>query len=141
MVDLGEIAHDRVREPLIGEQVVASDTVIVKLSGLHEPWALVVTRGKAPPYGYLDAGRVLVLLPGAGLDSEPLAGLVWAREHRRKFIHQIWVDQDAQRSGLGRVLVEAYVKHVSPKVVMQGPFSDAGLAFARAVGAKLSNIA
>ena len=49
----------------------------------------VVTAGKAPPYGYLDAGRVLITLEGGALDSEPLAGLVWSKERGKKFIHSV----------------------------------------------------
>jgi GNAT superfamily N-acetyltransferase len=138
-VDLGAVARQRVREGLLQERVLASDTVQVVQAGLREPWSLVVTQGKAPPYGYLDAGRVLILLPDAGLDSEPLAGLVWARERGKKFIHSVWVDPSAQRLGLGRVLLEAYRKHISPKVVLQGPFSPAGRSFAVGVGAKIVN--
>lgn len=137
---LGESARRRVSEPLLHERVVASDVIYATTSGVREPWALVVTMGKAPPYGYLDSGRVLVLLQAADLvSSEPLAGLVWSREHGKPFIHNVWVDPDAQRRGLGRVLVEAYRKHVSPKVVMSGPFSEAGRKFARSVDAKIVN--
>jgi GNAT superfamily N-acetyltransferase len=136
---LGEAARHRVHEPLLQERVVASDVIYATASGVREPWALVVTRGKAPPYGYLDAGRVLVLIEGADLGSEPLAGLVWARERGKLFIHNVWVDPDAQGHGLGRVLVEAYRQHVTPKVVMSGPFSNAGRGFARSIGAKIVN--
>jgi len=136
---LGDAARRRVREPLLHERLVASDVIFVTTSGVRESWALVVTQGKAPPYGYLDAGRVLVLLEGAGFGSAPLAGLVWSRERGKPFIHNVWVDPDAQGHGLGRVLVEAYRKHVSPKVVMSGPFSEAGRGFARSIGAKIVN--
>ena len=137
--DLGEVARMRVREPLLRERVLATDTVYVVQAGLREPWALLVTAGKAPPYGYLDAGRVLITLEGGALDSEPLAGLVWSKEHGKKFIHSVWVDPSAQRLGLARLLVEAYRHHVTPTVVFSGPFSRAGLAFARAIGAKTVN--
>jgi len=137
-MDLGEVARQRIREPLLKERIVASDTIYITQSGIREPWTILITRGKAPPYGYLDAGRVLIVLHEQP-DSEPLAGLLWTKERGRKFIHQAWVDRDFQHLGVGRMLVAAYVKHVSPAIVMQGPFSAAGRAFARSVGAKMVN--
>jgi GNAT superfamily N-acetyltransferase len=136
-MELGEVARQRVAEPLLKERTVASDDVYVTSAGIREPWSLVVTHGKAPPYGYLDAGRVIILLPDAPLDSEPLAGLVWTKERGKKYIHQVWVDPDVQRRGVGKLLIEAYRRHVSPSVVMHGPFSVAGRAFATSIGAKM----
>jgi|SRR5271155_286460 len=136
-MELGEVARQRVAEPLLKERTIASDDVYVTSAGIREPWSLVVTQGKAPPYGYLDAGRVLVLLPDAPLDSSPLAGLLWTKERGKKFIHQVWVDPEVQRRGLGKVLVEAYQHHISPTVVMKGPFSAAGRVFATSIGAKV----
>ena len=138
-MELGEVARMRVHESLIGERVAWEDVIELDVGGVREPWTLVATHGKAPPSGYLDAGRVLILAEGLGLRSEPLAGLVWAKEYGQKFIHQIWVDPSVRRSGLADLLVETYRCQVTPKVVFSGLFSPAGRAFARSIGAKMVN--
>ena len=44
--DLGEVARIRVREPLLQERVQTTVPVRIRMSGIDEEWALVVTRGK-----------------------------------------------------------------------------------------------
>jgi len=134
--DLGDTAYARVREPLIDERVVHSEPVMVPMGGFDEEWALIVTGGKAPPYGYLDAGRILIDV-GPQLDGDPLAGLLWFKEYGKKKITQVWIDPSVQRRGVGHTLVEAYKQHVSRKIIMVGPFSPAGLAFAKRIGARI----
>jgi ribosomal protein S18 acetylase RimI-like enzyme len=90
-----------------------------------------------PPYGYVDAGRVLIDL-SASLDGDPLAALLWVKEGGRKKITHVWVDPSVQRRGVGRLLIDAYKTHVTSKVTMAGPFSDAGRAFAKRIGATIS---
>lgn len=139
MLSNAEIAELRVHEPLIDERIDWEDDVEIPLSGIREVWSIVATKGKAPPHGYLDAGRVLLLAEGLGLHSDPLAGLVWTKEHGKKFIHQVWVDSSARRIGLADLLVEIYRRHVSSHVIFSGPFSPAGRALAESVGAKIVN--
>lgn len=107
------------------------------MSGIDEEWALVVTRGKSPPYGIVNAGRVLIVLPGSSDLSEPLAGLVWAKEHGKTYVHQVWVDPEAQRRGVSRMLLDAYRSNVARTLIMKGPFSAGGEALARAAKAKM----
>ena len=136
--DLGEVARIRVREPLMQERIQVTEPVQVNTAGFPEVWALVVTRGKAPPYGILDAGRILVVLPDSNsLSSDPLAGLVWVKEHGKLYVHQVWVDPEAQRRGVSRLLLDAYRRHVARSLLMKGPFSAAGEALAKAARAKI----
>ena len=135
--DLGEVARIRVREPLLQERVQTTVPVRIRMSGIDEEWALVVTRGKSPPYGIVNAGRVLIVLPGSSDLSEPLAGLVWAKEHGKTYVHQVWVDPEAQRRGVSRMLLDAYRSNVARTLIMKGPFSAGGEALARAAKAKM----
>lgn len=131
-MDLGAVARQRVHEPLQSERLIAAEPVQVRMSGFLESWSLLVLEGRQPPFNVVPVGRILIALSPTSYD-DPLAGLVWAREGARKYIHQIWVDSDARGSGVGRRLIDAYRKHVSKTVVMSGPFSPDGLAFAKAL--------
>ena len=136
--NLGAIARQRVAEGLRGERIVLSESVGLRMSpSLVEDWKLFVTRGKDAGYGYMVAGRVLIDFE-ARLDGvDPLAGLVWFKERGTPRITHAWVDPSVQRKGVGRLHITAYKSFVSPKVVMVGPFSEAGREFARSIGARI----
>jgi hypothetical protein len=136
--DIGEGARLRAREPLVGERIQHSETIWIATGpSFSEEWVLSVTSGKMPPYGVLDAGRIVIDV-GRSLDGDPLAALLWVKERGRKKITHVWVDETVQRRGVGRLLVDAYKKYVSAKVVMAGPFSEAGRAFAKRLGAAVA---
>jgi GNAT superfamily N-acetyltransferase len=133
---IGSAARRRVQESLIDEYISHTESITIHMSGIDDEWTLVVTTGKAPPYGYVAAGRILIAIDTA-LDSEPLAGLLWIKEYGKKMITHVWVDPEVQGQGIGRTLVDVYKKHVSRSVTLAGPFSDAGLAFAKRTGGKI----
>lgn len=126
------VTRERVHEPLMGEHIIHRDSVyITLLAGLApEEWKLVFTRGKN--YGGVQAGRILISLGGV---EDPLAGLAYAVEHGRPYVHHIWVDPEARGRGLSQVLFDAYRSEVSPELVVLGPFTRAGRAAAERAGA------
>lgn len=128
------VTRDRVHEPLMGEHITRRDSVyIALLAGLApEEWKLVFTRGKN--YGGVQAGRILISLGGV---EDPLAGLAYAVEHGRPYVHHIWVDPEARGRGLSQVLFDAYRSEVSPELVVVGPFTRAGRAAAERAGATI----
>ena len=87
-------------------------------------------------YGGARAGRILIVLPG-GDPSDPLAGLVYAVEHGRPYVHHVWVDADARGRGISRLLLNAYRANISPRLIVVGPFTAAGRAAAQRAGAIL----
>ena len=137
------ITRERVHETLVGEKVTRREPVEITLvpSIGPEPWELVFTTGKN--YGGARAGRVLVGLPprsassSSSVPSDPLAGLAYAVEHGRPYVHHVWVDSDARGRGLSRVLFDAYRSEVSPDLVVVGPFTKAGRAAAISAGATI----
>lgn len=131
-----EITRERVLEPLINEQITRTDDIKITLLDAidPEPWNIVFTKGRN--YGGASGGRILVSLGGV---ADPLAGLAWATEHGEPFVHHIWVDPDARRRGLTQRLFKAYKAHVSPKLVVKGPFTKGGRAAAQRAGAILDN--
>jgi GNAT superfamily N-acetyltransferase len=133
---IGEAARRRVRETLIGERVVHAWPITIRMSGIEEKWTLFMTVGKTPPNGYSDAGRILIDIDSV-IDGDPLAGLLWIEEHGQKAITHVWVDPEVQRQGVGQILVDVYRERVSGDVKIGGPFSDAGLRFARRSGAEI----
>jgi hypothetical protein len=130
------VTRERVLEPLIDEKVTRRDPVRFTLlpAAGPESWELIFTTGKN--YGGAKAGRILIVLPGSG-PRDPLAGLAYAVEYGRPYVHHVWVDDDARGRGLSRVLFDAYRSEVSPKLIVVGPFTTAGRAAARRAGATL----
>jgi hypothetical protein len=130
------VTRDRVLEPLIGEHVVGRQPIEITLvSGVGpEPWELIFTTGKN--YGGARAGRILIVLPGSD-SRDPLAGLAYAVEYERPYVHHVWVDSDARGRGLSQVLFDAYRSEVSPEVVAVGPFTKGGRAAAERAGATI----
>lgn len=128
------VTRERVHEALVGERVTRTDPVTITLLDAIGPeeWKLVFTKGKN--YGGATAGRILISLGGA---SDPLAGLAYAVEHGRPYVHHVWVDPDARGRGLSQVLFDAYRSEVSPDLVVVGPFTKAGRAAAVSAGATL----
>jgi len=80
--------------------------------------------------------EVAEVLTNGGVD-DPLAGLAYAVEYDRPYVHHIWVDPDARGRGLSQVLFDAYRSEVSPELVVAGPFTKAGRAAAVRAGAVL----
>jgi hypothetical protein len=78
----------------------------------------------------------LVVIRGGG-PADPLAGLAYAVEHGRPYVHHVWVDPEARGRGLSRVLFDAYRSEVSPDLVVVGPFTRAGRAAAESAGATI----
>jgi GNAT superfamily N-acetyltransferase len=126
------VTRERVHEPLIGERVTKREPIEISLVGTPEAWDLIFTTGKN--FGGAKAGRILVVLP-KGEPRDPLAGLAYAVEYGRPYVHHVWVDSDARGRGLSRRLFDAYRAEVSPKLVVVGPFTKAGRAAAEAAGA------
>lgn len=126
------VTRERVLEPLVDERVTGRRQIqVVLVSGVGpEPWDLVFTTGKTPPYGVVRGGRILV-----GPVLAPLAGLAYAVEHGRPYVHHVWVDPEVRGRGLSRVLFDAYRSEVSPRLVVVGPFTKAGRAAAEHAGA------
>lgn len=134
--NMERITRDRVHEPLMGERITRRDKILVTLLPAlgPEPWDLIFTTGKN--YGGARGGRILVVLTNGGVD-DPLAGLAYAVEYDRPYVHHIWVDPDARGRGLSQVLFDAYRSEVSPALVVAGPFTKAGRAAAVRAGAVL----
>lgn len=126
------VTRERVLEPLVDERVTARKQVeVVLVAGVGpEPWDLIFTTGRTPPYGVVRGGRILV-----GPMLAPLAGLAYAIEHGRPYVHHFWVDPEARGRGLSRLLFDAYRSEVSPRLVVVGPFTRAGRAAAERSGA------
>lgn len=131
---MARVTRERVHEPLMGERITHSETVYVTLLPALGPeaWKLISTQGKN--YGGAQAGRILISIGGV---DDPLAGLAYAVEHGRPYVHHIWVDPDARGRGLSQVLFDAYRSQVSPELVVVGPFTRAGRAAAERAGATL----
>jgi len=112
--------------PLMGEKEVKQETVqltVVPQVG-PEPWDLHVLEGQGPKSG--RAGKITI-----GTPSYPSAALSWIEQNGEPIVHNIWVEEDVRRHGAARVLVDAFRRHVSPKVTFIGPYSEAGLASAQ----------
>jgi len=126
------VTRERVLEPLAGEQIARTDDVQITLlpSIGPEDWKLVFTRGRN--YGGANGGRILVTLGGL---TDPLAGLAWATEYGRPYVHHVWVDADARGRGLSQVLFDGFRSYVSPNLVVVGPFTKGGRAAAERAGA------
>jgi len=133
---MARVTRERVLEPLIGERVTRRDPVQITLvTGVGpELWELVFTTGRN--YGGARAGRILIALPDGSL-SDPLAGLAYAIESGRPYVHHVWVDEEVRGRGLSRILFDAYRNQVSPRLVVSGPFTKAGRAAAERAGAIL----
>lgn len=131
-----EITRERVLEPLINEQITRTDDIKITLLDAigPEPWKLVFTKGKN--FGGANGGRILITLGGV---QDPLAGLAWSTEYGEPYVHHIWVESDARRRGLTQRLFKAYKEHVSPKLVVKGPFTKGGRAAAQRAGARLDD--
>jgi GNAT superfamily N-acetyltransferase len=128
------ITRERVHEALIGERVTRREPVEVPFAGFSEVWDLIFTTGKN--YGGARAGRILIVIPKGG-PNDPLAGLAYAVEYDRPYVHHVWVDPDARGRGLSQVLFDAYRSEVSPELVVVGPFTKAGRAAAERAGATI----
>jgi len=128
------VTRERVHEALMGEQVTRTDPVTITLLDAVGPeeWKLVFTKGRK--YGGGQGGRILITLGGV---RDPLAGLAYAVEHGRPYVHHVWVDPDARGRGLSQVLFDAYRSEVSPDLVVVGPFTKAGRAAAERAGATI----
>lgn len=130
------ITRERVLEPLVNEQITRTEDITITLIDAigPEPWKLVFTKGRN--IGGANSGRILVTLGGV---DDPLAGLAWATERGEPYVHHIWVESDARRRGLTQRLFRAYQAHVSPELVVKGPFTKGGRAAALRAGARLDD--
>jgi predicted GNAT family acetyltransferase len=128
------VTRERVHEALIGERITRRETIEIALVGVPEAWELIFTTGKNIGGG--RGGRILIVLPKGGVE-DPLAGLAYAVEHERPYVHHVWVDADARGRGLAQVLFDAYRSEVSSDLVAVGPFTKAGRAAAARAGATL----
>ena len=128
------VTRERVHEALVGERITRSEPVSITLLDAIGPeeWKLVFTKGRN--YGGAQAGRILISFGGV---DDPLAGLAYAVEHGRPYVHHVWVDTDARGRGLSQVLFDAYRSEVSPELVVVGPFTKAGRAAAERAGATI----
>jgi GNAT superfamily N-acetyltransferase len=128
------VTRERVLEPLVGERIARTrDIEITLLPSIGpETWKLVSTRGRN--FGGANGGRILITLGGL---QDPLAGLAWATEYGKSYVHHVWVDPDARGRGLSQVLFDAYRSDVSDNLVAVGPFTKAGRAAAERAGATI----
>jgi len=130
------VAEQKVKTPLVDEDVIDEGEVPIRLSGIDDPWPYVVTTGKYP-ISHFPSGRVLI---GVDLPKHPDAGLVWTQfpdEGQR--IHQIWVADDLRRAGVARQLVGLYRKHWGTPLFI-GPFSPSGEAFVASIGGQTNKL-
>jgi hypothetical protein len=129
------VTRERVHEALVGERVTRQEDIQITLLSAVGPetWQLVFTRGRN--YGGANGGRILITLHGNL--NDPLAGLAWATEYGRPYVHHVWVDADARGRGLSQVLFDAYRSEVSPDLVVVGPFTKGGRAAALRAGATI----
>lgn len=134
--NMESVTRERVLEPLSGERVTSTRDVMITLIPAigPEPWKLVSTRGRN--FGGANGGRILITLGGT---QDPLAGLAWATEYGRPYVHHVWVDAEARGRGLSQVLFDAYREDVSPELVVVGPFTKGGRAAAQRAGAILED--
>lgn len=130
-MNLEHIAQERVQEKLLDEKIVVHGEVpltFVPAVG-PEAWDFAVTRGRLPPTGKFEGGRVIL-----GSVDYPDAALLWTEEGGERYLHQVWVAEDLRGHGAGRKLVEIYKEHIGGPVIWVGPFSPGGLALAHATG-------
>ena len=129
-----KVTRERVLEPLVGERIARTQDIEVTLLDAigPEPWKLVSTRGRN--FGGANGGRILITLGGV---QDPLAGLAWATEYGRPYVHHVWVDAEARGRGLSQVLFDAYRSDVTPDLVVVGPFTKGGRAAAERAGATI----
>lgn len=129
-----KVTRERVLEPLVAERIARTQDIEVTLLDAigPEPWKLVSTRGRN--FGGANGGRILITLGGV---QDPLAGLAWATEHGRPYVHHVWVDAEARGRGLSQVLFDAYRSDVTPDLVVVGPFTKGGRAAAERAGATI----
>ncbi len=128
------VTRERVHEALIDERVTGRESIEISLAGVPDVWDLIFTTGKN--IGGVRAGRILIVLPKSG-PVDPLAGLAYAIEGARPYVHHVWVDSDARGRGLSRVLFDAYRSKVSHDLVVVGPFTRAGRVAAERAGATI----
>lgn len=128
------VTRARVHEALVGERITRREPVEISLVGSPEMWDLIFTTGKN--IGGARAGRILIVLPKGDV-NDPLAGLAYAVEYDRPYVHHVWVDSEARGRGLSRILFDAYRSEVSPELVVVGPFTKAGRAAAESAGATI----
>lgn len=128
------VTRERVLEPLAGERITRTQDIEITLiqSIGPEPWKLVSTRGRN--YGGANGGRILITLGGL---RDALAGLAWATEYGKPYVHHVWVDSDARGRGLSQVLFDAYRSDVTPDLVVVGPFTKGGRAAVERAGATI----
>lgn len=128
------VTRERVLEALGDERITREQGIEITLLQAvgPEPWKLVFTRGRN--YGGANGGRILITLGGL---NDPLAGLAWATEYGKPYVHHVWVDSEARGRGLSQVLFDAYRSDVSPDLVVAGPFTRAGRAAAERADATL----
>lgn len=129
-----KVTRERVLEPLMGERIARTQDIEITLLAAigPEPWKIVSTRGRN--FGGANGGRILITLGGV---QDPLAGLAWATEHGKPYVHHVWVDSDARGRGLSQVLFDAYRSDVTPDLVVVGPFTKGGRAAAERAGATI----
>ena len=145
MTTIAQAACARVAEPLLHERIVHEEFVELEPEpGFWQHWAVCFTEGRLPPYGVIKAGRILIGFDCAAAihlqDPEVAIGLVWVVEYGKKKIVQVCVDPALRRRGVGRVLISAYRRRVSRRVYFAGPFSEAGLLFARSMGDEVETL-
>jgi GNAT superfamily N-acetyltransferase/DNA-binding CsgD family transcriptional regulator len=124
------IVHARVTEELQREEVIKLHDVLLDYHGGHELWEAYLAKGYAQPYGVLRAGRILI-----GPVDDPVAGLLFVREHEKLRITHVWVEGGSRRRGFGRALLELYQQYVTTRLYAVGPYSRGGRALLQAAGA------
>lgn len=127
--DVASAAEQVARRTLREEKTIAREDVEITLVRAVGPesWPLFVQQGFAEMLD-LPAGRIVL-----GYLDRPDAVLSWSTEHKRPYVHNLWVSDDMRGKGVARLLYDAFRRHVSPHAVSVGPFSPAGLSAAEAL--------
>jgi GNAT superfamily N-acetyltransferase len=128
---ISEVTEEAIKTPLSNEKIVF-DTDINISFGFDESWVVYITEGKNITGS--KAGRVLL-----GYIDEPAGGIKWYVEDDKMIISHFFLDEDLRGKGVMSKLIDVYKKYYSNEIIISGPFSDAGLVFARKKSDKIIN--
>ncbi len=125
--DFNDIAKLKISYPLEDEAIMQEGTITISFPHGDEEWPWLLLEGQSITR-HAKGGRIVLVSP-----TDPAGGLLWVEEDGKFKIVSYWVEPQLRRRGALRALVEVYSEHVSPHVVIVGPFSEEGYAAAIAL--------